>query len=109
MPETSAVRTSEETQEDDTFIESLYQDIERRKARNDLLAEAAVEYCQEFSDDLSKYPEYIANYIRIQKELESEEPSTRPPTNTQLLPDIPLVYCIRPLYMNPDPYKGKNS
>ena len=43
--EALAIRTLKETQEDNTFIESLYQDIERRKARNDLLAEAAVEYC----------------------------------------------------------------
>ena len=70
------VRTLKETQEDNTFIKSLYQDIERYKARNNLLVKAVIEYCQEFDSNLFKYLEYIVNYIRIQKELKSKEPLT---------------------------------
>ena len=107
--ETLAVGTSVETQEDDAFMESLRQDIEKRRAKNDLLAEAAVEYRRQFGDDLSKYPEHVANYVRTQKELESEVPSTRAPTNNQLLPGLLPAYRTRPSHMNPEPYEGKNA
>ena len=107
--ETQAVGTSVETQEDDAFMESLRQDIEKRRAKNDLLAEAAVEYRRQFGDDLSKYPEHVANYVRTQKELESEVPSTRAPTNNQLLPGLLPAYRTRPSHMNPEPYEGKNA
>jgi hypothetical protein len=56
--------TPRETQESDEFLETLRRDVEVRKARNNLLAEAAIEYRREFGDDLSKYPDYIMTYIR---------------------------------------------
>jgi hypothetical protein len=62
--ESSSHGTLGVTQESEDFIEALRRDIEARKARNELLAEAAVEYCQEFGDDLSKYPEHVTNYVR---------------------------------------------
>ena len=60
-------RTPRETQESDKFIETLRHDVKVRKARNNLLAKAVIEYCQEFRDDLSKYPDYVTTYVRTQK------------------------------------------
>ena len=63
--------TPKETQESDKFIETLQRDIKVCKARNNLLTKAVIEYCQEFRDDLSKYPDYVMTYVRTQKGNES--------------------------------------
>ena len=52
-------------------METLRRDVEVRKARNNLLAEVAIEYRREFRDDLSKYLDYIMTYVRTQKGNES--------------------------------------
>ena len=63
--------TPRETQESDKFMETLQRDIKVCKARNNLLTEVVIEYCQEFRDDLSKYPDYVMTYVRTQKGNES--------------------------------------
>ena len=68
--------TPRETQESDEFMETLRRDVEVRKARNNLLAEAAIEYRREFGDDLSKYPDHVATYVRTQKGNESVTSAT---------------------------------
>jgi predicted DNA-binding protein YlxM (UPF0122 family) len=95
--------------ETDNFIEQLRHDIETRRARNDLLAEAAVEYRREYGDDLTKYPEAVANYVRIQKELESSNPSENAAEVTQRVAGDTSAYRKRPAHMNPEPYEGKNA
>src|ERR1700723_3035618 len=60
-------RTPRETQESDEFLEALQCNVKVYKARNNLLAEVVIEYCQEFGDDLSKYPDHIITYVRTQK------------------------------------------
>jgi hypothetical protein len=49
---TLVTQTSEVIQEADNFIENLRSDIEARRVKNNLLAEAALEYRREFGDDL---------------------------------------------------------
>ena len=56
--------TPRETQESDKFIETLQRNVKVYKARNNLLTKVVIKYCQEFRDDLSKYPDYIVTYIR---------------------------------------------
>ena len=68
--------TPRETQESDEFLETLQRDVNTHKARNNLLAEAAIEYRREFGDDLSKYPDHVATYVRTQKENEAVTPAT---------------------------------
>jgi hypothetical protein len=100
-------RTLEETREAEDFMETLRRDIEARKAKNDLLAAAAAEYRREFGDDLSKYPEQVANYIRIQRE--NDTVTSVPLANIQRVAGEMPMYRPRPSHMNPEPYEGKNS
>ena len=64
-------KSSRETQESDKFIETLRRDIKVYKVRNNLLTKVVIKYCQEFRDDLSKYPDYVMTYVRTQKGNES--------------------------------------
>jgi hypothetical protein len=99
-------RVTSEPQGND-FLENLYRDIETRKARNDLLAQAAAEYRREFGDDLSKYPKYIAEFVKIQRENKTDDSSESAIHlyNTSVAP----MYRPRPTYMNPELYYGKTS
>jgi hypothetical protein len=99
--------TPRETQESDEFLETLRRDVEVRKARNNLLAEAAIEYRREFGDDLSKYPDHVATYVRTQKGNESVVSAAL--ANVQRAAGEVPQYRPRPSNMNPEPYKGKNS
>jgi hypothetical protein len=62
-------------------MEALQREIETRRAKNNLLAQAVVKYRREFGDDLTQYPEPVANYARIHREIE------QPPAGlTQTIP-----------------------
>jgi hypothetical protein len=103
---TEPIGVTSETQESD-FLEALRHDIETRRARNDLLAQAATEYRREFGDDLSKYPKHVADFVKIQREIEtddSSEPAIRPENA-----NVPPTFRGKPSHMNPEPYEGKNS
>jgi hypothetical protein len=58
---------------------------------------------------LSKYPEVIANYIRIQKQLEPSILHVEVVENSRQLAEDILAFRKCPAYINPEPYKGKNS
>ena len=95
-----------ESQEND-FLETLRCNIETRKARNDLLAQAAIEYRREFGDDFSKYPKHVADFVKVQRENETDETSKS--ETRQDIPNVTPMYRTRPTHMNPEPYNGKTS
>ena len=109
VPENPAIGTSERSQEHELFVESLRRDIEVQREKNDLLEQAALEYRRQFGNDLSKYPEHVAEYVRVQQELEHDdtESEVEIPQPQRNVTDMP-VFRPRPSHMNPETYEGKN-
>jgi predicted DNA-binding protein YlxM (UPF0122 family) len=88
-------------------MEYLRREVERLKRRNDLLAEAAIEYRRQFGSDLSQYPPEVAQFVRIQEENESSSSEEQQVVDLRPANDEPTSRS-RATHMNPEPYYGKS-
>ena len=63
VAENSAIGTPKRAQESELFMENIRHKIEVQREKNKLLEQAALEYRQQFGDDLLRYPEHMASYV----------------------------------------------